>query len=137
MHTWMIRGALLAMFGMLLVGLVSPAAAGDAQLAHMVYFKLKDNTDANRQKVVDLSTKYLSGHEGMLYFSVGVLAEELDREVNDRQFDVALHMVFKDKASHDKYQVHPRHVKYVEQIRPLVEKVRVFDSYVVADGEKK
>ena len=35
--------------------------------------------------------------------------------MNDRAFDVALHVYFKDKASHDAYQEHPRHKQFIEE----------------------
>ncbi len=119
-------------FGLLLaVVMGSPmSAAEDAQLAHMVYFKLKESTPEARQKLVAACQKYLSGHEGTVYFSVGVLAEDLNREVNDRDFDVALHLVFANKAAHDKYQSHPRHLQFIEENRASWARVRVFDAYV-------
>src|SRR5262245_33134093 len=77
-------------------------AAASGQIAHMVYFKLKDASDANRQKLVDACKKYLDRHVGTVYFSAGVIADEFKRPVNDRDWDVALHLVFKDQAAHDK-----------------------------------
>src|SRR5256885_5436819 len=56
-------------------------------------------------------------------------------EVNDREFDVALHLVFKDKAAHDKYQDHPRHAKFIEENKGNWKKVRVFDSVVKRSEE--
>lgn len=113
--------------------------AAEPQLAHMVYFKLKESSPAGREKLVAACQKYLSGHEGVVYFSAGVLAEELKREVNDLDFDVALNLVFESKAAHDKYQEHARHVKFVEENRETWAKVRVFDSYVktTSSGEGK
>jgi len=68
-------------------------------------------------------------------FAAGVLAEDLSREVNDRNFDVSLHVVFENKAAHDKYQTHPRHLKFIEENKENWDKVRVFDSYLTADEE--
>ncbi|MBW3599469.1 MAG: Dabb family protein [Planctomycetes bacterium] len=104
--------------------------AADPPIAHMVYFTLKDRTPEAREKLIAACQKYLSGHEGTVYFSAGVLAEEFKREVNDQDFDVALNLVFADKAAHDKYQDHPRHQKFIEENRETWAKVRVFDSYV-------
>jgi hypothetical protein len=116
-----------------LLGGITTTMAADKQLAHMVYFKLKDGSEANRAKLVDACRKYLSKHDGTVYFSAGIVAEEFDREVNDRDFDVALHLVFKDKAAHDKYQSHPRHIQFIEENRETWANVRVFDSYVEAE----
>jgi hypothetical protein len=60
------------------------------------------------------------------------LAKELDREVNDQDFDVSLNLVFRNKAAHDTYQTHPRHLKFIEQNKESWAGVRVFDSYLAA-----
>jgi hypothetical protein len=99
-------------------------------LAHNVYFALKDRSDAARQRLVGACRKYLSGHPGTLFFACGVLAEELARDVNDRDFDVALHIVFTDQATHDRYQADPAHVHFVEENKESWKKARVFDSTV-------
>src|SRR5215218_7641756 len=67
---------------------------GSQLLSHDVYFSLKDNSPAAKQKLVAACKKYLTGHEGEVFFAAGTLAEALKREVNDVQFDVALHIVF-------------------------------------------
>ena len=99
-------------------------------LAHMVFFTLKDSTSQNREKLVAACKKYLTDHPGTVYFSAGTRAEELSRDVNDKEFDVALHLVFKDKASHDLYQDAPRHLEFIDENKASWAKVRVFDSYV-------
>ena len=104
--------------------------AGEAQLAHMVFFSLKDSNDINRKRLVQACKKYLDGHDGVVYFSVGTLNPDLKRDVNDRDFDVALHIVFKNKAAQDRYQDHPRHKAFIEECKDLWSKVRVFDSDV-------
>jgi hypothetical protein len=107
------------------------AVAAEPQVGHMVFFKLKESTAANQQKLINACDKHLSGHEGAVYYSAGRMAEDLKRDVNDRDFDVALHLVFKDKAAHDTYQTHPRHLKFIDENKNLWDKVRVFDSYVL------
>jgi hypothetical protein len=102
------------------------------QLGHMVYFKLKDNTPKSTADLVAACNKYLSGHDGTVYYSAGTLAQDLKRDVNDRDFDVALHLVFKDRASYDKYADHPRHVEFINNGKANWDKVRVFDAYVGA-----
>jgi hypothetical protein len=105
-------------------------------LSHDVYFSLKDSSPAARKKLVDACKKYLSNHPGTVFFSAGVLADDLKREVNDRDFDVALHIVFKDKASHDQYQSAQAHRKFIEENKENWKKVRVFDSCVEAIAGK-
>jgi hypothetical protein len=101
-------------------------------LAHIVYFSLVDSSDRGRRRFVELCKTHLTGHPGEIYFAVGTLSE-LARDVNDREFDVALHIVFESRAAHDAYQTAPRHLKFVEQAKPLWKKVRVFDSNIAAD----
>ena len=99
-------------------------------LAHMVYFTLKEKTPAARQALVDACKKYLNDHAGILHFSVGVPADAYQRAVNDRDFDVALHLVFQDSAAHDVYQVAPRHQQFIAENKANWAKVRVFDAEV-------
>ena len=113
------------------------AAKAEPQLGHMVFFTLKDRTEENRTKLVDLCNKFLNGHDGTLYYSAGSLADDLKRDVNDREFDVALHLVFKDKASYEVYATAPRHLEFIDQGKAMWAKVRVFDSYVTAPEPAK
>jgi hypothetical protein len=105
-------------------------AAAGPELAHMVFFELKDASDANRERMVRACKDYLSGHDGTVYFSVATRNEAMEREVNDKDYDIALHLVFKDKAAHDTYHDHPRHKKFIAESQSLWSKVRVFDSDV-------
>jgi hypothetical protein len=108
-----------------------PAASSDTaspHIGHMVYFKLRSATPENCKKLVDACEKYLRKHEGVVYFGTGVIGKSFDREVNDRAWDVALHVVFVNKAAHDKYQDHPEHLKFIAENKELWESVRVFDS---------
>lgn len=98
-------------------------------LAHDVYFTLTDNSDAAKAKLVAACKKYLSGHPGTVWFAAGTLAPELKREVNDLGFDVALHVVFTDTASHEQYQKAEKHLKFIAENKDNWKKVRVFDSY--------
>ena len=97
-------------------------------LVHNVYFSLKDNSADAKNRLVDACKKYLTKHEGEVHFGAGTRAEDLNREVNDRDFDVALHIVFKDKAAHDKYATAERHLKFIDENKDNWKKVRVFDS---------
>ena len=125
--------AVIALAGHALLSSVSPSHAQQKEsnmLSHDVYFSLKDNSPEAKRKLVAACKKYLSGHQGEVFFAAGTLAESLKREVNDVQFDVALHIVFKDMASHDKYQEAKRHQQFIDQNKDNWKKVRVFDSIV-------
>ena len=101
---------------------------GGPMLAHMVYFTLKDNSADAKEKLVAACKKYLSKHPGEVFFAAGTLAEDLNRPVNDRDFDVALHIVFQDRKAHDQYQDAPRHQQFIDENKDNWKKVRVFDS---------
>ena len=99
-----------------------------APLAHIVFFTLAESNEANRAKLITGCKKHLQDHDGVVHFSVGVNAPEYNRDVNDRDYDVALHLVFATAKDQDAYQTHPRHLKFVQECKPLWKKVRVFDS---------
>jgi hypothetical protein len=101
------------------------------QLSHMVYFTLHDGSEAKVKELLDACHRYLSGHDGVVYFSVGTLNRDLARPVNDHGYDVTLNVVFDSRASHDAYQTEPRHLKFIEEQKPNWKQVRVFDSDLV------
>ena len=103
-------------------------------LAHNVYFTLKDNSDAAAQALVAACRTYLSDHPGTVLFACGTRCRALDRPVNDRDFDVALHVIFDSKESHDRYQDAPRHHQFIAENRENWGQVRVFDSEVEGAG---
>jgi hypothetical protein len=98
--------------------------------AHNVFFTLNDRSEAAKARLLAACKKHLTGHPGALSFAVGVLAEDCTRPVNDLDFDVALHVVFQDKAAHDVYQVAERHHAFIRENKDNWKKVRVFDVYV-------
>ncbi len=99
-------------------------------LAHNVYFILRDSSDTAKTRLIDACHKYLKDHPGEVFFAAGMLAGDLDREDNDRDFDVALHIVFKGRADHDRYQQDQKHRKFIQENQANWARVRVFDSYV-------
>lgn len=98
-----------------------------ARLAHQVFFTLVDRTEANADALVGECQKYLTGHEGLVDFAVGVREPRYTRPVN-ADYDVALHTVFADQAAHDAYQTAARHLEFIERNKPTWASVQVFDS---------
>ena len=96
-------------------------------LSHAVYFTLKNRTPEAAAKLVESCRRHLTGHPGTVAFSVGTLAD-YDREVNDRDHDVALTIVFESHAAHDAYQVADRHEHFIAENAATWAKVRVFDA---------
>lgn len=107
---------------------MSNSSTSAPQLGHMVYFTLKDRSPAAVERMLAACRKYLTGHPGTDLFAVGTRTPDLLREVNDREFDVALQMVFRTRADHDRYQIDPRHVQFISENRDNWAKVRVFDA---------
>jgi hypothetical protein len=100
-------------------------------LAHMVFFTLKDHSKASRDAFAASCEKYLKGIDGSVYFSVGAIAEDVEEPPSVKDWDVALHVVFRDKETKAKYLEHPQHKQFVEANREHFAKVRVFDSYLL------
>ena len=99
-------------------------------LCHNVYFTLKDRSAAGADALVAACKKYLTVQPGIVFFACGKLEPALAREVNDRDFDVALHVVFTDRAAHDAYQADDTHNRFVAEMKQNWARVRVFDSLV-------
>lgn len=102
----------------------------EKRLSHVVFFTLKDSSDAAIQTLLDACHKYLKDHPGVVYFGAGTLAKEYARPVNDHAFHVCLNVVFDSRASHDVYQTAPDHLKFIADHKESWEKVRVFDADV-------
>jgi len=136
---WILVGICVAVAVVTLRGVTARSGLPDEKepmLAHIVFFSLKDSTTANRQKLVDACHKYLSDHPGVVFYAAGPVSD-LERPVNDRDFDVGLHVVFADRASHDAYQSAETHLKFIEENKDTWDKVRVFDSDVTAPVKAK
>ncbi|GAC1448704.1 MAG: Dabb family protein [Isosphaeraceae bacterium] len=99
-------------------------------LAHNVYFTLHDNSETARQALIAACKRYLVNHPGIVFFACGTRQEDYQRPVNDQAFDVSLHIVFDQPASHDAYQDAPLHQQFVVENREGWKQVRVFDSKV-------
>ena len=100
------------------------------QLIHDVYFTLNDDSQIARSKLVEDCYKYLSNHPGIVFFAAGELVESHERDVNVRDWQVSLHIVFKSKDYHDQYQKAPDHHKFIEENKANWKTVRVFDTFI-------
>jgi len=110
--------------------LASGSVAAETMLAHMVYFDLKNPSDAAKEKLVEACHQYLKNHPGVVFFAAGSVAADFKRDVNVRDFHVSLHLVFKTKADHDRYQSAAAHQQFIKENEASWARVRVFDSYV-------
>jgi len=99
-------------------------------LAHNVYFALHDSSPAAKATLVEACHKYLRDHPGVTFFAAGQIVASHIREVNVRDWDVGLHVVFKDQACHDLYQKADAHLQFIEENKENWKTVRVFDTYI-------
>ncbi|HJT30767.1 MAG TPA: Dabb family protein [Pirellulales bacterium] len=138
-RTWLggvVAGMAVAAVAMIAAGPQDAASADKPKgqtmmLAHNVFFTLRESNEKNRRKLVDACNKYLSDHPGTVFYAAGTVSD-LDREVNDRDFDVGLHIIFKDRAAHDTYQDAAKHQQFIQENKADWAKVRVFDSDVTS-----
>jgi hypothetical protein len=115
--------------GLLSVVAAEKPAKKPPMLAHNVFFSLAENSQAARQAMVEDSHKYLAPIPGIVFYAAGTVSD-VERPVVDRGYDVALHVVFRNKEAMEEYLVHPKHLEYVKKHQPKWKRVRVFDSLV-------
>ncbi|HEX4147559.1 MAG TPA: Dabb family protein [Pirellulales bacterium] len=102
--------------------------SAEPMFVHNVFFSLKDNSAASKQKLLEACKKYLTAHEGEVFFAVGVLCDERMLRANDRDFDVDLLIVFKRQADIAIFDKSARHVQFAAENKANWKKVRVFDA---------
>jgi hypothetical protein len=95
--------------------------------SHVVIFWTHENTSQAAEELVAGANKYLKGLPGILHFHVGKMVPS-HRPVVDQTYQVALNIVFKDKASQDAYQDHAEHHQFVDKVfKKLCKGVIVYD----------
>ncbi|MSR66657.1 MAG: Dabb family protein [Pedosphaera sp.] len=71
--------------------------------------------------------KYLKPIPGVEFYHIGKMVGS-PRPVVEQSYQVALNLVFTDKAAQDAYQIHPLHVEFVEKaFKPNCQRVVVYD----------
>lgn len=89
---------------------------------HVVFFKLKERTRANAEKIRDALESLRGRVEQLRHLEIGI--DELHTE---RSWDVALITRFDSRADMDAYQVHPVHKAAVAIINEVRESSCVVD----------
>jgi hypothetical protein len=98
-------------------------------IAHCVYFTLHDHSDTAIQGMVNDCHSYLAHLPGTIFYAAGTCSD-VARSSNDRDYDVALHVVFSDRDAFDAYRIAPKHVEFMNKHGDNWKDVRVFDSCV-------
>lgn len=115
-----------------LLPLSKKASAGEVQLKgaliHHVFFWLKEPKNEAHKKQLVKALNDLLKVETIKLSHIGYPAGTESRDVVDHSYSVSYMTMFDDQAGQDAYQVHPLHVKFVEENSHLWEKVVVYDS---------
>ena len=121
--------------GMALAGflpLTKKAAAGEIKLknalVHHVFFWLKEPDNKAHLKQLLNALEKLLEVETIRLSHIGLPAGTESRDVVDHSYSVSYMVMFDDQAGQDAYQVHPLHLKFVEENSHLWSKVVVYDS---------
>ncbi|WP_423127759.1 Dabb family protein [Gaoshiqia sp. Z1-71] len=99
----------------------------ESGFVHHVFFWLKNPDNEADCKRMEEGLKLLVTIPEIKMSHVGK-AVESPREVVDDSFSYSYLAVFDSKADQDRYQVHPTHLKFVEEYGDLWEKVIVYDA---------
>jgi len=95
--------------------------------SHVVIFWTKADRPEAVEELLAGAEKYLRPCPGVLHYHCGQMVGS-HRDVVDQSYQVALNLVFEDKATQDAYQGHPLHVEFVEKVfKPNCERVVVYD----------
>lgn len=94
---------------------------------HHVYFWLNNPGNKEDQAKLLEGVKTLTGIECIAATHIGVPADT-HREVIDITYALSWLALFDTKEDQDAYQVHPIHLKFVENYSHLWTKVIVYDS---------
>ncbi|MEX0928606.1 MAG: Dabb family protein [Balneolales bacterium] len=99
----------------------------DRQLVHTVFFWLKDkDSETDAQKLYE-GLKMIKDIPEVMEGYIGVPAVA-GRSVIDGSYDFSITFIFEDQEAEQAYQVHPDHLKFVDEYSSLWERVIVYDA---------
>jgi len=102
-------------------------------LAHHVYFWLKNPESTTDVAELIRGVKTLTSIGTIKSCHIATPAATEDRNVIDNSYSVSWLAFFDNEADEQIYQVHPTHLKFIEDHEHLWSKVVVYDSVQVAD----
>jgi len=95
--------------------------------SHVVIFWTDPEQPKAADELIAGADRYLRGIPGTLHYHIGRMVGS-HRPVVDQSYQVALNLVFTDKAAQDAYQAHPSHVEFVEKVfKKVCKKVVIYD----------
>ena len=96
-------------------------------LSHVVIFWTKPEVPHAADALIAGAEKYLRPIPLALSLHIGRMVPS-HREVVEQSYQVALHLLFADKAAEEAYQVHPLHLDFVEKaFKPYCQRATIFD----------
>jgi len=96
-------------------------------IAHHVLFWLKADTTDDQKVAFRKGLQSLENIETIKTIHIGTPAA-IERAVVDITYTFSLVLFFEDMAGHDVYQVHPVHKAFLDEFRPLFDKVVIYDA---------
>jgi hypothetical protein len=104
-----------------------PFTIKDKQIAHHVFFWLKNPDSAEDRDKLVTGVKSLSKIEGIKEIHVGIVANTEKRDVVDASWAVSELMFFNSIEDQAAYQDHPIHLEFIKDYSMLWSKVVVYD----------
>lgn len=99
----------------------------DRMFLHHVFFWLKDPDNPDKRKKFEKGLEGLASVETIKIVQIGIPADT-NRDVIDNSYHYSFLAGFKDKAGHDVYQKHQKHLDFIDKCADLWERVLVYDT---------
>jgi hypothetical protein len=95
--------------------------------SHIVVFWTHPAQPGAADELVAGAERLLKNIPGVRQFHAGKMVPS-ERSVVEQSYQVALNLIFPDKAAEQTYQTHPQHAEFVRKyVKPLVKKLVVYD----------
>jgi len=95
--------------------------------SHIVVFWTDPSQPNAADELIAGANQYLKAIPGVLHFHAGKMSPS-PRAVVDQSYQVALNLIFPSKAAEQSYQLHPRHIEFVEKVfKPVCKKAVIYD----------
>ncbi len=95
--------------------------------SHIVIFWTNPEQANAADELLAGANKFLKNIPGVVHFHVGQMSPS-PRPVVDQTYQVALNLIFTNKAAEQAYQVHPQHIEFVEKVfKRTCQKAVIYD----------
>jgi len=95
---------------------------------HTVFFWLKNpESNVDRQKFEASLKQFITDSEYVKASHIGT-PSVAERDVIDSSYTYSLMVTFPSREEHDKYQVEPAHLVFINECKDLWSKVLIYDS---------